>query len=105
MRVRRVIDSAPRAEGRYVLYWMTMYRRAGWNFALERAVRCAERLQRPLVVLEALRCDYLHASIGLNAHRSAGLLNPPGFQGGYAEAFYATPLPQYREQFTSYRAN
>src|SRR5688572_16419223 len=62
MRVRRVIDSAPRAEGRYVLYWMTMYRRAGWNFALERAVRCAERLQRPLVVLEALRCDYPHAS-------------------------------------------
>jgi LmbE family N-acetylglucosaminyl deacetylase len=51
------------------------------------------------------QCDYLHASIGLNAHRSAGLLNPRGFQGGYAEAFYATPLPQYREQFTTYRAN
>jgi LmbE family N-acetylglucosaminyl deacetylase len=51
------------------------------------------------------QCDYLHASIGLNAHRSAGLLNPPGFRGGYAEAFYATPLPQYREQFTTYRAN
>ncbi|GFE83181.1 hypothetical protein GCM10011487_51810 [Steroidobacter agaridevorans] len=49
------------------------------------------------------QCDYLHASIGLNAHRSAGLLNPPGFQGGYAEAFYATPLSQYREQFTAYR--
>jgi len=48
------------------------------------------------------QCDYLHASIGLNAHRSAGLLNPKGFQGGYAEAFYATPLPQYREQFTTY---
>ena len=48
------------------------------------------------------QCDYLHASIGLNAHRSAGLLNPTGFQGGYAEAFYATPLPQYREQFTTY---
>jgi len=39
-----------------------MYRRAGWNFALERAVRCAERLQRPLVILEALRCDYRSAS-------------------------------------------
>lgn len=51
------------------------------------------------------QCDYLHASIGLNAHRSAGLLNPQGFKGGYAEAFYATPLPRYREQFTIYRAN
>lgn len=50
------------------------------------------------------QCDYLHASIGLNAHRSAGLMNPPGFRGGYAEAFYATPLPQYREQFTEFCA-
>lgn len=51
------------------------------------------------------QCDYLHASIGLNAHRSAGLINSPGCQRGYAEAFYATPLPQYREQFMAYRKN
>ena len=50
------------------------------------------------------QCDYLHASIGLNAHRSAGLMNPPSSQGGYAEAFYATPLPQYREQFETFSA-
>lgn len=50
------------------------------------------------------QCDYLHASLGLNAHRSAGLMNPPHFQGGYAEAFYAIPLAQYREQFTAFRA-
>jgi deoxyribodipyrimidine photo-lyase len=62
MRVRVRIDRPPRADGRYVLYWMTMYRRAGWNFALERAARWAARLQRPLVVLEALRCDYPWAS-------------------------------------------
>ncbi len=49
------------------------------------------------------QCDYLHASIGLNAHRSAGLINPPGARGGYAEAFYAAPLAEYREQFTAYR--
>jgi LmbE family N-acetylglucosaminyl deacetylase len=49
------------------------------------------------------QCDYLHASIGLNAHRSAGLINPPGAQGGYAEAFYATPVSEYREQFMAYR--
>lgn len=51
------------------------------------------------------QCDYLHASIGLNAHRSAGLISSPGCQRGYAEAFYATPLPQYREQFMAYRKN
>lgn len=60
------------------------------------------------------QCDYLHASIGLNAHRSAGLMKPPrsqgdyqgdyqgDHQGGYAEAFYATSLSQYREQFTAF---
>lgn len=50
------------------------------------------------------QCDYLHASIGLNAHRSAGLIHPPGSSGGYAEAFYAIPLSEYREQFTGFGA-
>lgn len=54
---------------------------------------------------QLLQCDYLHASIGLNAHRSAGLMNAPGSKGGYAEAFYATPLRQYREQFETFRAS
>lgn len=51
------------------------------------------------------QCDYLHASIGLNAHRSAGLLQEPGALVGYAEAFYVTSLPQYREQFEAFRAS
>lgn len=50
------------------------------------------------------QCDYLHASIGLNAHRSAGLRQAPGSTGGYAEAFYVTSLSQYREQFEAFRA-
>jgi deoxyribodipyrimidine photo-lyase len=41
---------------------MTAYRRPGWNFALERAARWAEKLGKPLVVLEALRVDYPWAS-------------------------------------------
>jgi len=49
-------------EGAYVLYWMTAYRRTHWNFALDRAVEWAERLGKPLVILEALRCDYAWAS-------------------------------------------
>jgi deoxyribodipyrimidine photo-lyase len=45
-----------------VLYWMTMARRTRSNFGLQRAVEIAAELQRPLVVLEALRCDYRWAS-------------------------------------------
>jgi deoxyribodipyrimidine photo-lyase len=73
MRVRVLIDRPPSADGRFVLYWMTMYRRAGWNFALERAVRLADRLRKPLVVLEALRCDYPHASRRLHRFMLEGM--------------------------------
>jgi deoxyribodipyrimidine photo-lyase len=51
-----------RADGRYVLYWMTAFRRLGWSFALERAAGWARRLGRPLVILEPLRCGYRWAS-------------------------------------------
>jgi LmbE family N-acetylglucosaminyl deacetylase len=36
--------------------------------------------------------DYLHAAIGLNAHRSLAL---GGMAGQFAEAFYALPLAEY----------
>jgi deoxyribodipyrimidine photo-lyase len=59
----RVLNRAPfRASGEFVLYWMTTARRASSNFGLQRAVETAVELNRPLVVLEALRCDYPWAS-------------------------------------------
>jgi deoxyribodipyrimidine photo-lyase len=51
-------DAPVQADGDYVLYWMTAFRRTGWNFSLQRAIEWAENLQKPLVVLEAVRCDY-----------------------------------------------
>lgn len=45
-----------------MLYWMIAYRRTSWNFALDRAVEWAKKLRKPLVILEALRCDYRWAS-------------------------------------------
>ena len=51
-----------RGDGSYVLYWMTAARRASWNFALDAAAGWARELRKPLLVLEALRCDYPWAS-------------------------------------------
>jgi deoxyribodipyrimidine photo-lyase len=51
-----------RTNARFVLYWMTASRRSGWNFGLQRAVNLALELGKPLMVLEALRCDYPWAS-------------------------------------------
>ena len=61
-RLRLLNDAAVRNSGQFVLYWMTGARRTTWNFALERAVAWMKDLQRPLVVLEALRVDYPWAS-------------------------------------------
>ena len=57
----------------YVLYWMTSARRLTSNFALERAVEHAAALKRPLVILEALRCGYQHASDRLHLFVMQGM--------------------------------
>ncbi len=61
-RIRTVNALDPSADGDYVLYWMISYRRGTYNFSLERAVEWAKQLGKPLVILEALRCDYPWAS-------------------------------------------
>jgi deoxyribodipyrimidine photo-lyase len=63
-----LLNEAPiNPEGRFVLYWMIAYRRARWNFGLERAACCAQELGKPLLVLEALSCDYPWASDRLHS--------------------------------------
>lgn len=45
-------------DGDYVLYWMQTNRRLNYNFALEYAVAWANKLNKPLVIYEALNADY-----------------------------------------------
>jgi deoxyribodipyrimidine photo-lyase len=72
-RIRAANLAAPRARGRFVLYWMIAARRAGYNFGLQRAVGWARRLGKPLVVLEALRSDYPWASARLSGFVADGM--------------------------------
>lgn len=51
-----------RRDAALVLYWMLGARRTRASFALERAIAWARELERPLVILEPLRCDYPYAS-------------------------------------------
>ena len=51
-----------RASGRYVLYWMIASRRLSHNFALDRALELSRSLHKPVLIFEALRCDYSWAS-------------------------------------------
>ncbi|HSM06394.1 MAG TPA: deoxyribodipyrimidine photo-lyase [Longimicrobiales bacterium] len=79
LRIRTLADHDPDGDGEFVLYWMIGQRRLHWNFALDRAVSWALELDRPLVVLEALRIGYPWASArhhrfvldGMGDHRAA----------------------------------
>lgn len=57
-RIRVLNRAEARGDGAFVLYWMVACRRTRFNFALQHAVDRARELARPLLVLEALRCDY-----------------------------------------------
>jgi deoxyribodipyrimidine photo-lyase len=79
----RVLNAAPvRPSGEFVLYWMTAARRTSSNFGLQRAVETAIELNRPLVVLEALRSDYPWASERLHRFILDGMAaNAAAFAG------------------------
>lgn len=61
-RLRVHINDDPDSDGSFVLYWMVAQRRTRWSFGLQHAVHLAERLGKPLLVLEALRVGYPWAS-------------------------------------------
>ncbi len=58
IRVKECNQAPVRRDAEYVLYWMIAARRLRSNFALDRAAEWCRRLQKPLVILEALRWDF-----------------------------------------------
>ena len=62
LRIHPLNDAPPNEAGAWILYWMVANRRLEWNFSLDRAVEWAQTLNKPLLILEALRCDYPWAS-------------------------------------------
>lgn len=68
-RVVQLNERSINSKGRYVLYWMQMYKRVENNHALTWAIRTANELKLPVVVYEGLKyyypwaCDRLHTFI------------------------------------------
>ena len=73
VRIRTLNEAPLRPQRDYVLYWMTSFRRARWNFALERAVQHARELDKPLVVFEPLRVGYPFANDRLHTFVLQGM--------------------------------
>lgn len=73
IRIRQANSASVNREGAYVLYWMTAFRRLESNFALQHASEWARSLGKPLVILDALRCDYPFASHRLHTFILQGM--------------------------------
>lgn len=91
-RLRTLNEASINPQGAYILYWMIATRRVHWNFSLEHAVHQAQALNKPLVILEALRCDYPWASDRLHrfvlegmADNAHALLKAPALYYPYVE--------------------
>ncbi len=57
-RVTKLNDAEPNTKGRYILYWMQMFKRASHNYALNFAIQMANEHGLPLVVYEGLKFYY-----------------------------------------------
>ncbi len=62
IRVTKLNEATENSKGRYVLYWMQMFRRASHNYALNFAIQLANERGLPLVVYEGLKFYYPWAS-------------------------------------------
>lgn len=87
-RLRLLTRHPVRPERTFVLYWMTSARRTGFNFALEHAVARALELDRPLVILEALRVDYPWASERLHTFVVQGMADNARALGRTRATYY-----------------
>jgi deoxyribodipyrimidine photo-lyase len=73
-----------------------MARRTGWNFGLDRAIELALEYRRPLVVLEALRCDYPWASDRLHRFVIEGMADNARALHGRRVCYYPYVEPARR---------
>jgi deoxyribodipyrimidine photo-lyase len=95
LRLRDVNGEPARPAGEWVLYWMIAARRTRHNAALEHALALAHACDRPLLVLEALRCDHPWASARFHAFALGGMAdNARDFaRAGVAYHAYVEPAP------------
>lgn len=61
-RVTQLNQTKENTKGRYILYWMQIFKRASHNYALNFAIQMANERQLPLVVYEGLKFYYPWAS-------------------------------------------
>lgn len=95
LRIRELNRQPVKTDGQFVLYWMTANRRLTYNFSLDRAVEWSKKLNRPLLILEALRCDYPWASRRLHTFVIQGMRHNQQMAAHAGHAFFPYVEPAY----------
>ncbi|HEX8706337.1 MAG TPA: deoxyribodipyrimidine photo-lyase [Myxococcaceae bacterium] len=87
----QVVKDVPIPSGRdFVLYWCMVHHRVDENHALDVALALGNHLRLPVVVYQALRPDYPHASDRLHAFALEGIAELPA-------AYAARGIPYWLE--------
>lgn len=94
LRIRAANEGIVSESGDYVLYWMISFRRAEYNFSLQHAVAWAKQLNKPLVILEALRCGYPWASDRLHRFVIEGMVDNAARFAGKNVLYYPYLEPE-----------
>ena len=93
LRVRAANARPWRSKGEHVVYWMTSARRGAFNFGLQHAAARAQHFGVPLIVLEALRCDYRWASARLHRFVLDGMRDNARWFAERGVAYHASVEP------------
>ncbi|MEZ6090477.1 MAG: hypothetical protein R3C05_21155 [Pirellulaceae bacterium] len=94
IRIRDLNEQPINPDGHYVLYWMIANRRTRYNFSFDQAVSLAARLNKPLLVLEALQCDYQWASDRLHRFVLQGMADNRAALADTDVRYYAYVEPE-----------
>ncbi len=88
LRIQAVNDAPVEPNGDFVLYWMIANRRTQWNYSLDRAVEWCKELGKPLLILEAVRCDYPWASDRIHRFILQGMADNRRHLSGKSVQYY-----------------
>lgn len=88
VRIRNLNNHPARSDGKFVVYWMTAYRRLSSNYALQRAVELARAYRKPLLIVEALRLDYPWASRRMHAFVLQGMRDNRDHAAKYSHCYF-----------------
>ena len=95
IRIRALNQARVAAHGDFVLYWMIANRRTTWNFSLQRAIEYSEQLQKPLLMVEALRSGYEWANDRIHRFVLQGMSDNRAAIAGTSAKYLAYVEPEH----------